>query len=114
MSWALTNSVAVALAVVAEELQTSIRIVTTLLFNGRLDSLGGADRREVVGVAGVAVDEPVSIAGVHESPISWDHPYPITDSTQAGVEAETMLARATKAIARVDLNNMMRRNKSQY
>ena len=34
MSWALTNSVAVALAVVAEELQTSIRIVTTLLFNG--------------------------------------------------------------------------------
>lgn len=40
--------------------------------------------------------------------------YPIVEMTQAGVwVAETMLARATKTKARVDLNSMMQGNKSQ-
>lgn len=100
---------AVALADVGKEGQGRLGLRTAVVGEFRLNSLGAADSRKIVGVARViaARGQYLVIEGMRLL-VS----YPIVEMTQAGVwVAETMLARATKARTRVDLNSMMQGNK---
>lgn len=112
----LTNFVTVRSAGVGEELQGRVGAAATLVGDGRLNILrvitaDGGKVSRVVGVAGRKLS-----ARVRGLPSRvYGDAYPMTDRTQAGVwAAEAMLARATKARAKVDfLKNMAKSERSR-
>ena len=103
----LTNLVAGRGADVGEERQGRVGAAAARVADGSFSLLcisttNGGQISWVIGVTGEKLS--IDVRGLPSLVYGYGDAYPITDRTQAGVWwAETMLPRATKARARVDL-----------